>query len=92
MAKKRVTVTVDEGVLKMATQAVADGDSDSVSSWVSEAMVDRIAKERRLAALSSLIADYEAEHGVITADEIEFQAQADRDAAAAVRQSRLAAN
>ena len=87
MAKKRVTVTVDEHVLQVAAQAVRDGDADSVSSWISEAMVDRRAKELRLAALGDMIADYEAEHGVITAGEIERQQQVDRDAAALVRLS-----
>ena len=85
MAKKRVTVTVDEDVLQIAAQAVSDGDADSVSSWISDAMVDRRAKELRLAALGEMIADYEAEHGVITADEIQLQNQADRDTAALLR-------
>jgi len=85
MAKKRVTVSVEEEVLQVAAQAVTNGDSDSVSSWINDAMVDRVAKELRLAALSELIADYEAEHGAISAREIELQHQADRDAAAMTR-------
>lgn len=85
MAKKRVTVTVDEQVLQIAAQAVRDGDADSVSSWINDAMVDRRAKEQRLAELGNMIADYEAEHGVITAAEIQLQNQADRDAAAMAR-------
>ena len=87
MAKKRVTVTVDEQVLQIAAQAVRDGDADSVSSWINDAMIDRRAKQQRLAELGNMIADYEAEHGVITADEIERQQQVDRDAAALVRLS-----
>ena len=85
MAKKRVTITVDEDILQVAAQAARDGDADSVSSWISDAMVHRHATELRLAALSHLVADYEAEHGVITADELAQQEQADRDAAAIVR-------
>ena len=85
MATRRVTVTVDESLLEAATLAVELGDADSVSAWIADAMADRRAKERRLAALSAMIADYEAEHGVITADEVAIQQQADRDAAAVVR-------
>lgn len=85
MGKKRVTITVDEDILQVAAQAARDGDADSVSSWISDAMVHRHATELRLAALSDLVAEYEAEHGVITAEELAEQAQADRDAAAAVR-------
>lgn len=85
MVKKRVTVTVDEDVLQIAAQAVRDGDADSVSSWISDAMVDRRAKELRLASLGDMIADYEAEHGVITAHELQLQNQADSDVAALLR-------
>lgn len=88
MAKKRVTITVDEDILQVAAQAASDGSADSVSSWISEAMVHRHATEQRLAALSHLVAEYEAEHGAITAEELERQAQADRDGAAAVRLAR----
>ena len=82
VAKKRVTVTVDETLLEVAAQAVQHGDAESVSAWISDAMHDRYAKERRLAALSELVADYEDAHGVITDAEMREQEQADRDAAA----------
>lgn len=90
MAKRRVTITVDEEILQVAAQAVSDGDADSVSSWISDAMVHRRATELRLVALSHMVADYEAQHGAITADELNQQAQADRDAAAMVRLAPLA--
>ena len=48
-------------------------------------MSQRRATERRLAVLRDLIHDYEAEHGVISDDEIAGQAQRDRDAAALSR-------
>lgn len=85
MGKKRVTVTVDEGLLDVAALAVHYGDAGSVSSWISDAMADRYAKEQRLAQLNVLIADYELEHGAISAEEINEQRQSDRDAAAALR-------
>lgn len=78
-------MTVDESLLEFAAVAVEQGDADSVSAWISEAMADRHTKEERLAALSSLIAEYEADQGVITADEMAIQRQLDRDAAAMVR-------
>ena len=88
MRKRRVTITVNEDLLEEAQSAVGDGRARSVSEWVAGAMAQRLATEQRLAALSELIRDYEAAHGVITDDEIAEQAQRDRDAAAL---SRLAA-
>lgn len=85
MQKRRVTVTVDDDLLADATAAVAAGRADSVSAWVAEAMALRRDRDQRLTDLGEAIAHYEAEHGVITDDELAEQAQADRDAAAAVR-------
>ena len=85
VGKKRVTVTVDEELLDVAALAVQHGDADSVSSWISDAMADRYAKEQRLADLSTLIADYELEHGAISAAEIDEQRQRDRYASAVHR-------
>lgn len=85
MRKRRVTVTVDEDLLEEANTAVGDGRARSVSEWVTGAMAQRRARERRLAVLSELIHDYEAAHGVITEDEMAEQAQRDRDAAALSR-------
>lgn len=42
-------------------------------------------RDQRLAVLSRLVSEYEAEHSFITDDEIAEQAQRDRDAAASVR-------
>lgn len=85
MQKQRVTVTVDEELLHDANRAVSEGRSRSVSEWISEAMAQRRDRDQRLAVLSRLVSEYEAEHGVITDDEIAEQAQQDRDAAAAFR-------
>jgi Arc/MetJ-type ribon-helix-helix transcriptional regulator len=89
MRKRRVTITVDEALVAEASAAVAQGRVESVSAWVNEAMVERLVRDRRLASLAELVAEYEAEHGEITADELAEQAQRDRDAAAAAR-SRVA--
>lgn len=85
MTKRRVTVTVDETLLQEASLMVERGDAESLSAWIGEAMADRVAHDQRLAVLATLVAEYEAEHGEITGDELAAQAQADRDAAAAVR-------
>ena len=85
MQKQRVTVTVDEELLQEASTAVSEGRSRSVSEWIGEAMAQRRDRDQRLAVLRRLVSEYEAEHGVISDDEIEEQAQRDRDAAASLR-------
>lgn len=85
MSKSRLTVTVDEGSLARARDAVAAGDAESVSAWVNAALVEKAARDERNAALRAAVADYEAEHGVITAEEIAAQLRADRENAVVVR-------
>lgn len=89
MNKRRATVTIDENLLAAAQAAVSNGMTDSVSSWINEAMAVRLGRDQRLSNLADLIADYEDEHGVITDDELAEQQQADRDAAAILRQSKV---
>jgi hypothetical protein len=85
MSKGRLTVSVDADLAAAGASAVAEGRAESVSAWVNDALADKVAKDRRLAALAEAIAAYEAEHGTITADEVAAQERADRDAAAATR-------
>lgn len=85
MTKDRLTVSVDAELAAAGASAVAEGRAESVSAWVNDALADKAAKDRRLAALAGAVAAYEAEHGSITPDEIVEQARADRDAAAATR-------
>ena len=85
MSKRRITVTVDEALVETAAAAVAEGRAESVSSWVNQAMIAQLQRDQRLSALAELIVEYEADHGVITEDEVAEQAQRDRDSAAAVR-------
>jgi glycerol dehydrogenase-like iron-containing ADH family enzyme len=89
--KQRLTVTVDPALVEAAQHAVAAGRADSVSGWVSAALEDRVARERKLALLAAAIAEYEAEFGEITAEEIARQRRADREDARVVRGRRLAA-
>jgi hypothetical protein len=85
MSKSRVTVTVDDAALGAARAAVSGGAADSLSSWVNSALIEKAARERRTAALRAAIADYEAEYGEITDEEIAVQRRADRANAIVVR-------
>jgi Arc/MetJ-type ribon-helix-helix transcriptional regulator len=76
--KERLTVTVDPHLLEAANKAVSEGRAESLSAWVNLALADRADKERRLRALGEGIAAYEAEFGVITAEEMAAQRRADR--------------
>jgi len=83
--KRRITVTIDPALLAAANRAVSAGRADSVSGWVSEALAARACQDSKLEALSEAVADYEAEFGEITTEEIAAQGRADRETASAVR-------
>lgn len=85
MPKQRLTVTLEAGLVEAAKRAVRDGGVDSVSAFVAASLETQLAHEERLRALDVWIADHEAEHGEITAQEMAEQRQRDRDAAAGVR-------
>jgi nucleotide-binding universal stress UspA family protein len=86
--KQRLTVTVDPGLVDAGNQAVADGRADSLSGWVNDALAERARRDARLRALAAAVADYEAEFGEITDEEIAAQARADRASAVVVRGQR----
>lgn len=83
--KERLTVTVDPELLAAGNATVAAGRADSLSAWVNEALSDRVARDRRLAALDAAIAEYESHAGVMTDDEIREQQRLDRANAVVVR-------
>jgi metal-responsive CopG/Arc/MetJ family transcriptional regulator len=85
MSKERITVTVDAEILEAGNEAVAQGREESLSAWVNRALAERVAKERRLAAMAAAISAYEAEFGAISEEELAAQARADREAAVVVR-------
>lgn len=85
--KERVTVTIDRALLDAANAAVAAGRADSLSAWVNLALAEHVAKERRLATLSKMLAEYEAQHGVITAEELALREREDRRNAVVIRGS-----
>ena len=78
-------MTVDPELVEAANRAVASGSADSLSAWVSAALTDRARRDEQLARLGDAIADYEAEFGEITAEEIARQRRADRQDAVVVR-------
>ena len=91
MTKQRVTITADTEPLAAGQQAVVDGEYGSLSEWANAAMTEKVARDARLRVLRDAVAAYEAEHGVITAEEITAQARADREAAVVVRGRRTTA-
>ncbi|MGH9024035.1 MAG: hypothetical protein ACRDV9_13220 [Acidimicrobiia bacterium] len=89
--KQRLTVTIDPDLIEAGNRAVAAGQADSLSGWVNEALAERAVRDRKLQSLSAAIADYEAEFGEITAEEIAAQRRADRETAVVVRGRRVGA-
>ena len=87
-----MTVTVDPDLVEAATRAVAAGEAASVSGWVTAALVDKVAKDRRLADLRDAVEAYEAEFGEITSEELTTQARTDRADAVIVRGRRRPAS
>lgn len=85
--KERITVTLDRALVDAANAAVAAGRAASLSAWVNLALAEHVAKERRLAALSKLIAEYEADYGVITPEELALREREDRRKAVVIRGS-----
>lgn len=83
--KERLSVTVDPDLIAAAQDAVAAGRADNVSAWVNEALGRQAAHDRRMAALAAFIVDYEAEHGVITAEEMTNAARSAASRATVVR-------
>lgn len=83
--KRRLTVTVDPELVEAGNRAVASGAADSLSAWVGMALADKARQDQQLEHLRAAIADYEAQFGEITAEEIAAQRRADREDAVIVR-------
>ena len=86
--KHRLTVTVDPDLIEAGQQAVASGAAESVSAWVSTALVDKVQRDRKLASLAGAVADFEREFGEISPEELAAQARHDRERATVVRGQR----
>lgn len=85
--KHRLTVTVDPELIDAGNRAVAGGEADSLSGWVSAALAEKVHRDRQLEHLRAAIADYEAEFGEITTEELVAGRRADREDAVVVRGS-----
>lgn len=83
--KARLTVTLDESLVRAANEAVAAGRARSLSSWVNVALRERVEKEEKLRAMAEAVAAYEGRFGEITAEEIAAQERKDREAAIVIR-------
>jgi len=84
-AKERLSASVDEDLVAVAQEAVAQGRAESVSAWVNEALRLKAAHDRRLRALDEFVAAFEAEHGQITGTEMSEAARRARARAVVVR-------
>jgi Arc/MetJ-type ribon-helix-helix transcriptional regulator len=85
MSRRRLSVSVDEELIKAAKAAVATGRVENVSVWVNDALRRQADHDRRLAALDEFLAEYEAEHGEITESEMNDAARRVRAQAIVVR-------
>jgi len=87
MIKKRLSATVDADLIEAGQAAVDQGQADSVSAWVNEALRLKVAHDRRMRALDEFLAAFEAEHGEITDDQIADAVRRARARATVIRGS-----
>ncbi len=83
--KQRLSASVDAELVAVAQEAVAQGQAESVSAWVNEALRLKADHDRRLRALDDFLAGYETEHGEITEQEMRDAARRARARAVVVR-------
>jgi hypothetical protein len=70
IGKQRISATVDADLLAAAQRAAAQDGAPNLSAWINEAIRQKLDDERRRQAMAEFIAAAEAEHGVITDEEI----------------------
>jgi len=85
MSKQRLSASVDSDLIDAAEEAVARGQTESVSAWVNDALRLKLANDTRLEALAAFISNYEDEHGEITTEEMTQAARRARARAVPVR-------
>lgn len=68
--RQRLSATVEADLLKAGQRAVREGRAKNLSAWVNDALSRQAEHDRRLKALAEFIRGYEAEHGVITEEEM----------------------
>lgn len=86
--RQRLSATVEADLLTAARHAVKEGRAESLSAWVNDALKRQAEHDQRLQAMREFIREYEAEHGVITDEEIRETTRRMRDRAIRVRPQR----
>jgi hypothetical protein len=66
MTKQRLSASVDSRLLAAGRDAVASGIAPNLSAWVNEALRRQADHDQRMRSMGDFIAAYEAEHGVIS--------------------------
>jgi Arc/MetJ-type ribon-helix-helix transcriptional regulator len=84
-SKHRLSATVDAEFIEAGQAAVRAGDAENMSAWVNDALRLKVEHDRRHRALGEFIAEYEAEHGEITEEEMTAAARRARERAVVVR-------
>ncbi len=85
MTKARLSATVEAELLVAGRAAVAEGRAKNLSTWVSTALRRQSDHDRRAKALDAFFEAYEAEHGVITAEEMQAATEEAQARAVVVR-------
>ena len=80
-----MSASVDADLVAVGQDAVAQGQAESMSAWVNDALRLKAAHDRRMQALDEFVAAYEAEHGEITEEEMREAARRARGRAVVVR-------
>ncbi|MBA3742423.1 hypothetical protein [Sporichthya sp.] len=86
--RQRLSATVEADLLAAGRDAVAAGEAESLSAWVNAALRRQADHDRRMRALDAFLAEYEAEQGEITEEEMAAAARAMRARAVVVRGKR----
>ena len=84
MTRRRITVTLHDAQVERIREAVSEGGDESISAFVARAIEVRLAQDAKLAELARFVAEYEAGHGEITAEEMAEQERRDDASSAAV--------
>lgn len=83
--RERLSATVEAGLLAAGRAAVTEGRAESLSAWVNDALRRQAEHDRRMQSLDEFLEAYEAEHGVITDEEIRAATRRSRSRAVVVR-------
>lgn len=83
--RERISASVEADLLEAGRIAVSEGSAENLSAWVNAALRLKAEQDRRMRALDAFISSYEAEHGVITDDEMREAARRAHGRALVVR-------